>query len=161
MILDSPLDDFQELNQNFVYAPFWKRVAAAILDVFMMAIFCIVESFFFGILQGIFVFANFLTLELGKNISNIYLFIIFIIPTIYFSYCECTSRQATPGKQIMGLQVVNTNIQRITFRHAVIRAILRWISTILYFIGYVPALFTQKHQTFHDLMAGTLVICKK
>ncbi len=161
MIPESLLDDFEELNQNFVYAPFGKRMAAAILDMFIIIIFIIAESFFLGVLKGIFIFINFSTLVSKIDSNNIFMFILFLIPTVYVSYCECTSQQASPGKQIMGLQVVNMKIQRLTFRHAFIRAILRWISIVFYLIGYIPAIFTQKHQTFHDLVAKTLVVEKR
>ena len=85
----------------------------------------------------------------------------FFVPSLYFIRGESSLKQATVGKEFMGLIVVDMNYNRISFWHATGRLLLRWGSTLLYLVGYIPALFTQKHQAFHDLVAKTLVVEKR
>ena len=63
----------------------------------------------------------------------------------------------TIGKRMMGLRVVRTNGQRVTFWAAVRRQIGYAISAIL-FLGYLWILFDNRRQGFHDKLAGTYVV---
>jgi uncharacterized RDD family membrane protein YckC len=160
------LDDLQELNQPnnpFPFAPFWKRALASVIDTIIAVVFALVWLMAVGVLAGL------LVDKIGVNsgfLESLGTFVwlvggIFFVPSLYFIRGESSPKQATVGKEMMGLQVVDMEFQRITFWHASGRLLLRWISTVLYLIGYLPALFTQKHQTFHDLVAKTLVVEKR
>lgn len=63
----------------------------------------------------------------------------------------------TPGKRAMGVRVVRTDGQRMTFGNAVRREIGYWISAIL-FLGFLWAIVDNRRQGVHDKLAGTLVL---
>ena len=67
--------------------------------------------------------------------------------------------QATVGKKLLGLKVVDVNGSkpssgRIWGRS--LASLLSWFP--LFGIGYLMVFFTPRHQTLHDMMAGTLVV---
>jgi len=77
----------------------------------------------------------------------------------YFIYFEGSERQATLGKQVMGIRVVTANGGKVDFAKAAVRNLSRILSGIL-LIGYIMALFTEKEQALHDMIAGTIVVRK-
>ncbi len=58
----------------------------------------------------------------------------------------------------MGTVVTDLNGNRISIRIAMIRYMISWVSFIFLGFGYVFSIFTDKKQTFHELLAGTVVI---
>ena len=81
----------------------------------------------------------------------------FIALFLYYPFFESSILMATPGKYWVGIQVRNLDGTRVSFRTAVIRHLLSYISSF-FLIGYFFALFTEKKQTLHDLLASTLVV---
>jgi uncharacterized RDD family membrane protein YckC len=160
------LDDLQELNQpqNLPpFAPFWKRAVASIIDNIIAGVLALVWLMAVGVLVGLLADKIGVTSGLLESLGTFVWLVggIFFVPSLYFIRGESSPKQATLGKEMMGLQVVDMEYKRLSFWHASGRLLLRWISTVLYLIGYLPALFTQKHQTFHDLVAKTLVVEKR
>lgn len=60
----------------------------------------------------------------------------------------------------MGLIVADENGNRLDVQKALIRNISRLISGFICLIGYLMALFTEKKQTLHDIIAKTNVYTK-
>lgn len=71
------------------------------------------------------------------------------------------SVQATPGKLVFSLVVVNSKGNRLGFLHASGRYWIKVISFMLVHIIYIVVAFTAKKQGVHDLCAKTLVVNKK
>lgn len=82
-----------------------------------------------------------------------------ILDWLYSAFFECSRRQATLGKIVLGLIVTDFHGNRISFGQASKRYFSKFISSILV-IGYLMAAFTQNKQALHDLIAHTLVIQK-
>lgn len=83
----------------------------------------------------------------------------FVLMVTYYVMQEAGHHQAAFGKRAMGLIVTDMQGQRIT--HG--QALGRWVGGLLsslFFAGYLLSLFTQRRQTLHDLMAGTVVLYK-
>jgi uncharacterized RDD family membrane protein YckC len=77
----------------------------------------------------------------------------------YFVKLETGPQQATIGKRVMGLKVVNPDGSRISIGQSLGRLLVKWLFSDLFFmIGYIMAAFTEKRQALHDYAAGTLVI---
>lgn len=76
----------------------------------------------------------------------------------YYGYFESSEQQATPGKKLMNLKVVDMKGNRITPGTAIIRYFAKYLSSFLLLIGYIMILFTEKHQGLHDKIADTLVV---
>jgi uncharacterized RDD family membrane protein YckC len=63
----------------------------------------------------------------------------------------------TPGKRVMGVRIVRTDGERLTFGNAVRRLVGYWLSTVA-FLGYLWILADNRRQGWHDKLAGTMVI---
>ena len=84
--------------------------------------------------------------------------IITLIYWFYFAVFESSSRQATPGKMMLGLFVTDIYGRRISFFRALGRTICKVLSKVFCYLGYILALFTERSQALHDLLANTLVL---
>jgi uncharacterized RDD family membrane protein YckC len=81
-----------------------------------------------------------------------------VISWLYFAMQESSGWMATLGKRVMGLAVQGVDGRQLSFTQASIRWVGRWVSGLAMGLGYLLALFTDKRQTLHDLIAGTVVV---
>jgi uncharacterized RDD family membrane protein YckC len=79
---------------------------------------------------------------------------------LYEAFMESSSYQATLGKMIFGMKVTDLNGNRISFERATGRHFAKWLSAMIFCIGYIMVGFTDRKQGLHDLLAGTLVLRK-
>jgi len=77
---------------------------------------------------------------------------------LYAPFLESSVLKATVGKKLMGIQVVDAAGARISFRAAMIRALVKLISSVFCCLPYLTALFTEKKQAVHDILAETEVV---
>ncbi len=108
---------------------------------------------------GAFVIDCFILFVLGLFASQIVPFLGTVV--IWFFYApilESSELRATLGKHLMGIQVADLTGQRISFQASLIRNALKLISMAILFLGFVFALFSSRKQTFHDLLANTVVV---
>ncbi len=122
-------------NPAILYAGFWRRFVAAVIDT-------IVLSVPFTITLGIF----------GMNVGSI------VITWIYFASFHSSSWQATIGKKVLGLQVTHEDGSRLTFARATGRYFATILSALILFIGFMMAGWTQRKQALHDRIVCSLVI---
>jgi len=140
-----------------LYAGFWKRLAALILD---WLITLIPGSLIAAMLAGLMVM-GFGSGVLGFAEIRVLLGPIgFLLWWLYFAYMESSEKQATYGKRIMGIKVVDLQGNRITFRRASGRVFAKIVSGITLAVGYLMAAFTKRKQALHDMMASCLVVNK-
>jgi uncharacterized RDD family membrane protein YckC len=77
---------------------------------------------------------------------------------LYNALLLSSDKQATWGKQIVGIKVTDMDGGKISFAKATGRYFATIITNIIpFFIGYLLAIFTEKKQTLHDMIASTLV----
>jgi len=81
-----------------------------------------------------------------------------VMLVLYYPVLESSKLQATIGKHLMGIEVTGLSGQRITFKTACLRLLLKILSTACFFIGHLFAFFTDRHQAFHDIIAETVVV---
>lgn len=81
-----------------------------------------------------------------------------VVSWLYYILFESSSRQATPGKMMLGIFVTDDQGRRISFLRATGRRAGKVLSKILFYLGYIIALFTPRSQALHDLLASTLVL---
>jgi uncharacterized RDD family membrane protein YckC len=141
-------------QQSVVYAGFWLRVLAYLLD-----------SVLLGIVTG-FVILRPLMERAGippdnpwvlftgtsRQITAINL-LVFMVTWLYWATLESSAWQATIGKRFFGLRVTDLAGRRISFARASGRHFGKMIC-----VGIILAGFTEKKQALHDMMAGCLVI---
>ena len=89
---------------------------------------------------------------------------------LYFGFFEASKYQATPGKMAMGLVVTDLNGQRLSLMRSMVRSvghilsgIILWmgfsvLSNFILWVGFSLAIWTDRSQALHDLMAKTLVV---
>ncbi|MFM6976811.1 MAG: RDD family protein [Sphingobacteriaceae bacterium] len=84
--------------------------------------------------------------------------IIPVVRSIYATAMEASARQASLGKQWLGIKVCDEAGNRISFAKSLSRNLFKWISTLTLGIGYLMGFFDKKQQCLHDKMAGTMVV---
>jgi uncharacterized RDD family membrane protein YckC len=153
-----------------VYAGFWERVLAYLVDFALLAV-------------GAGVFLAFLALVTGtpmelmmkawlKGIGSVFnhedetpssafkiagKVIGYVVNCLYFTLFESSSWQGTPGKRFLKLKVMDEAGDRISFGLAFWRYLSKFVSAIICGIDYLMVAFTARKQGLHDFMAGTLV----
>lgn len=136
------------------YSGFWKRVAASIID-YMIVTLATFPIFF---ILGLAMMDDYgdigLEYDVFTNIAAI------VLGWVYYATMESSPKQGTLGKIALSIKVVDLNENRISFAQASGRHFGKIISSIILCIGFIMAGFTEKKQTLHDIMAGTLVVDK-
>lgn len=84
----------------------------------------------------------------------------FGVSVLYYAGLHSSKWQATIGKKMMGIKVVDMNGNRISFLRAFGRLLGTYVSGFILYIGYIMAGLTDKKQALHDMIASTLVVKK-
>jgi uncharacterized RDD family membrane protein YckC len=145
------------------YAGFWRRFVALFIDEIVVSIVVVGVEAAVGLLFGLNI--NFRGgLPLGTHLGPI-LAIKFtagtIIHWLYWAGMESSVKQATLGKMALGIIVTDLQGEPISFARATGRYFGKFVSAVIFCIGFMMAGWTVKKQALHDLMAGTLVVLKK
>ncbi len=119
-----------------IYAGFWKRFMAVLIDASILLIPTWALNYVVPYAGGL------------------------VFGFIYYPLFNSSPLQATPGKAFMGIAVVDESGQTLTLKAAIIRYACSFVSVLFLCIGYLMNLFTAKRQTFHDMVAGSVVILK-
>ena len=85
-----------------------------------------------------------------------FLFVNFFIVS-YFTWFHAEGGQ-TPGKRVMGIRLVSLYGNEVGFTRSVFRSLGYYVSYVVFCAGFIWALFDQNRQTWHDKLAGTIVI---
>lgn len=91
--------------------------------------------------------------------------ILFLAPCVYFGWMQSSSLQASLGKLAVGIKVVRTDGQRISFWRGFLRSLAYLLFTMvtcglgLLISGLMVAL-TERKQALHDMICDTLVVDK-
>jgi len=90
--------------------------------------------------------------------DSIYQIIIIAAITILFWHYK----SATPGKMLLSLRIVDEKtLGVLSLKQQIIRYLGYFVSTIPLCFGFFWIAKSKKHQAWHDIMAGTLVIEEK
>jgi uncharacterized RDD family membrane protein YckC/Tfp pilus assembly protein PilE len=137
--------------QGPVYAGFWKRLVASLIDSFILGAF----GFVIGLAYGIVVApppgevdSTFLLLQFALGVLGF----------VYFAWFESSSAQATWGKQALGIKVTDEAGERQSFGRALGRNLLKIVSYLVLFVGFLMAGWTRRKQALHDMLSGSLIV---
>lgn len=139
-----------------IAAPLYKRFAACMLDGFLL----IALTFPIAVLAG------------SKDFAIMYSF---ALNLCYFSYCHSSIAQATIGKQMLRIIVVDTHGRRLSRRHAVERGLAYLFPFCIQFTSlepklmaslmvwlilawFMPMFFSRQKNGLHDIVCGTRVV---
>ncbi|MBO9883745.1 RDD family protein [Xanthomonas sp. D-109] len=146
-----------------VQAGFWKRVAAYLIDAFLVGIVSNVIQFV--VILG-FMGVNRVGSE--PNFTSaagiVMLLMMYLVPlaisALYYGLFHASTKQATLGKMAVGIKVVRTDGSRITVARGIGRYFGFMLSGLTVGIGYLMAAFTERKQALHDMLCDTLVVDK-
>ncbi|MGH7005194.1 MAG: RDD family protein [Alphaproteobacteria bacterium] len=152
------------------YPKFWERLAAALIDwllytVFTLAVVGVVSQFAFGAVTGL------------RLVGFLAMILVVVLIVGYKVLFEAGRLQATPGKLVFGLRVVDANGGRPGLMPALLRTWPWWAFLItaitqvmlvgywvnaLVWLGLLGVLFTYLlppgGRCLHDLTAGLYVV---
>jgi uncharacterized RDD family membrane protein YckC len=153
-----------------VYAGFWLRVAAALIDGLVI-----------GIPLGVLFFATIISMvpalmRMGQAANPmlvvgillprvLFALVVYVVASwLYWAAMESSSWQATLGKKALGVYVTDLNGNRATFgktsgRFFAGRGIGYFVG-IYFLVSCILVALTEKKQALHDIIAGTLVMKK-
>ncbi|OEF99580.1 hypothetical protein BHF71_08515 [Vulcanibacillus modesticaldus] len=143
-----------------MYAGFWKRFFGYFIDSIVILLGEIILIFFLAVIEMIF---NKIGIEqtIKENILVIIGLPLYISwPWLYYAVLESSRIQATLGKKVLQLIVVDIYNNRISFARASARYWSKVISAAILLIGFFMAGFTKEKRALHDIIAGTYVINK-
>lgn len=124
---------------DLVYAGFWRRLAALLIDGLVLGVL----SSLFGSVLGS---EGGLSALLGFLVSTAY--------QVYFF----TRTGQTLGARVMAIKVVDLDGHLLSVDLAAIRAVGAYVSGALLGLGYLLMLLDARKQTLHDKMAGSVVV---
>lgn len=148
-----PVQAKVEKQSGIQYASFSKRAAAFLTDV--MIIFAIFAPF-----AGVILFSSSQT-NFNENIRIMTLLtsLSVLIQALYFGYFLTQRKGQTVGKQLMGIRVVKRDGTAITIWEAILRTVIGYsLSNLVIGTGYFWMLSDAQSQTWHDMVADTIVV---
>lgn len=138
-------------EDNLELASLRSRTFAFIIDDFLIT-FIVIAMYWDVISQNGSDFVAILTV-MNEFVLQI-LLLKFTYQTLFVWYYG-----ATIGKIITKIRVIDFyNFGRVNIFTAMIRSVLRIVSEMFFYIGFILAYFTDSRQTFHDKLARTLVV---
>ncbi len=158
----TPQSTPQRPTRQVPYAGFWLRLFAYAIDIFLL-----------GIVAGILIIHP-LVPRAGIPLDNPWAMfnnpsrqvrainlLVLMLEWCYFALLESSAWQASIGKRILGLYVVDAQGNRISFARASGRFFAMIIlSTLTIGISDVMGGFTSKKQMLHDMLTHCLVLKK-
>lgn len=143
-----------------LYAGFWRRVVAWVIDFVIVTV--IAEGCI--LLLGIWLLVSLALSGAGHGIAMTRLIdtslqpLVVVIVWLYYAVCESSSWQATIGKLALGLRVTDGYGERIDFGRASGRHFGKYVSALIFGLGFLLAGWTVRKQALHDSMAGCCVV---
>lgn len=145
-----------------VYAGFWRRFVAFIIDQLILSVITTIIFFILGFIMGLFFTAIGMDTPTIQTIaSGLGYFFWAVVAWIYYAVSESSPDRATPGKKLIGLVVTDLDGNRISFGRASGRYWGKILSGLILMIGFLMAGFTEKKQALHDMLANCLVLKKQ
>lgn len=148
-------------------AGFITRLIALVLDIVFVSIGALVFGALVSLILSFFGLGseqvtleasarNILTLLQGLTAALAGLAVLLFVPGYFVVFWVLVG--ATPGKQIMGLSVVRSNGQPLSWPRAVVRYFGYFLSAIVFFLGFFWVFIDARRQGWHDKLADTLVV---
>lgn len=163
-----------------IYAGFWRRAIAFIVD--SLIVQCIVGLFslFLPVNMSIHKyffkegdFSNF-SIDMGsmkiqspqymeisypQDSESFFAYLLMIAITwLYYTLFQSSQYQATLGMKLFGMRITDYAGNRVSFGQATLRYVASWLSGVILMIGYIMIAFTPRKQALHDYIAKTLVV---
>jgi uncharacterized RDD family membrane protein YckC len=134
---------------------FVSRLLAFAVDIFAMAAMCLVTAEAIRLTAEFFQIRSFalgrVLVELAMRAS-----IVLVIAVYLPASWVLTGRSI--GKALLGLRIVRADGAEFGLARCVVRFAGYWVSAIPFGLGFFVSLVDRRRRTFHDRLAGTLVV---
>ena len=145
------------MQSNYTPASLLKRYFAHLFDIIILSIITIVIGTISVVIYSLFLETDEIPDKIPEYLAS---GLLFVISWLYYTLMEISPRQATIGKQAMGIFVTDLNGDRLSFKRASLRNCCKFILIFIWNISSVTMFFTTKKQSLHDIMSKTLVVQK-
>jgi len=137
--------------ENQEFAGFGRRFIAYMIDIVIIM---------FSAFMIAMVLRFVLSFSSEESVGQMVMVVYFIVYVSYFILMESSLKQATFGKLLFKIKVINENGVRLSLVNSVGRTLGRLLSGAIIGLGYVMILFTKEKQGLHDKLAKTYVVGK-
>jgi len=153
---------------TYKFAGFWRRFIAYMIDGFIIGIVFILLA----IVAGIAYFAGAMSADSQAWVAQltdpvrmasftVWIWLLtLLINLVYFTYFHGSTGR-TPGKMLLGLQVVSIDGSPVSYGAAFLRSVGYLVSSLVFCLGYIWIGFDKKKQGWHDKIAGTVVLIRE
>ena len=149
-------------NRN-LYAGFWRRVAAYCIDIVPIVAVVVAVAYQVGHFDDVLAnhfrdrrnFPAGVKFLVAQKIVSEASFLLYIL---YAAFMESSRYQATAGKLVFHIKVINAIGGRPTLRNAMARNWAKLLSWCVLGLGFLAIALSQTKQGWHDKMAKTYVI---
>lgn len=112
---------------------------------------CLASGISFGVLQALFPMPDVSSPDLG-------VMVMLTVPFIYAAWAESSSRGATFGKRMLGMNVLRANGARVSVPRALVRQVLRLATLVIMPAAFLYIAWSTEKRSLHDLAAQTMVV---
>ena len=153
------------MQQNFNYGSspkfggFWIRFLAQIIDSIIISIYEVVLLLITASFAGISISGGSYDLLTIFSLLSFYLLPLQLVPFLYVLITQ-VQLGGTLGKKMLGLEIrrADNYNERIGFGTSLGRIFATILSSIPLGLGFIWAAFDQRKQSWHDKLAGTVVV---
>ena len=132
-------NEYKKLPKNHIYAGFWYRFLAGLIDYILITVISLILVF----------------IPVIGWVLNIF------VTWLYFAIQHSSSKQATLGMKALDIKITDEKHNKISFWRATGNYFVSALSALLLFIGFFMIAFTSKKQGLHNLVSRTLCIKTK
>jgi uncharacterized RDD family membrane protein YckC len=148
-----------DLTDSTEYAGFWLRVWAGAVDISIEALGALLLTLAIDVLLRRFGRGFGIDPWDSKVFTGVCFILILAVGSwLYCAFFESSAWRATPGKRLLGLQVITADGGRVSFGKATERHLMKFLSLFCLTIGFMMSGWTKRRQALHDMPCDCLVI---
>jgi len=148
--------------QNFTFAGVGNRLVAQIIDFLILGFalsLIIIPIFGIGIFSGSMDNFDEGAVATMVGLASIPIILISIAaPILYEAFMLSSAKQATLGKMVMKIKVVDEQGLRLSFGSAIGRSLIKYVTSNLCILLWLWPLFNNTEQALHDLVVKGYVV---
>jgi uncharacterized RDD family membrane protein YckC len=145
---------------GLAFAGFGPRLVAYIVDAIIVTVAVVVVAIAGGLVIGVgFAASGSASTAIG---GGFLLVIAITVVTLGYFPLFWAREGATPGMKMFGLLVVrDSDGGPISGGQAILRLIGYWVSSLVFYLGYIWIFIDKRRRGWHDLIAGTVVVQRR
>lgn len=140
----------------FIYAGFWTRFAAVLIDGVLLWI----VNAGITLAAGLSLFQSFGARQTGFSVTRIALFFVEVAIGLTYEVVLIGAYGATLGKMACKIKVVVADGSKVSYLRSLGRHFAKMLSSFTCLIGYIMAGFDEEKRALHDRICSTRVVMK-